>query len=71
MNTVLPVAHILDLSKSASSHIINLVCNLLGELATRAGAAISAISLEILKILIKVVSDLDAKFQSVLHRPVI
>ncbi|HOK58430.1 MAG: hypothetical protein QHG98_01960 [Methanothrix sp.] len=71
MSTVLPIARLLEVSKSASSHIIGVGCNLLGELATRAGAAISAISLEILKILIKVASGLDARFQSVLHRPII
>lgn len=71
LNTVLPIERLLEISKSALSHIMSLACDLLVELATRAGEAVSAISLEIFKILVKIASDLDTRFQSVLHRPII
>lgn len=71
LNAVLPVAHLIEISKGALSHITSLVCNLLREIAIRAGEAISAISLEIFRVLAKIASDLDARMQSVLHRPII
>lgn len=71
LNTVPPMAHLFEVSKSALSHTISVVCDLLGDLAIRAGEAISAVSLEVFKILFKIASDLDARIQSVLHRPII
>ncbi|WP_369424841.1 hypothetical protein [Methanothrix sp.] len=71
LNTVLPVERFIEISKGALSHIMSLACDLLLELARRAGEAISAISLDIFKILAKIASDLDTRFQSVLHRPII
>jgi len=71
LNTVLPIAHILEISKGALLQILSRASDLLGELATRAGEEISAILLDLFKILTKVASDLDAGFRSVLHRPII
>lgn len=71
LNTVLPIAHVLEISKNALSQIISIACNLIGEIATRAGEVISELSLEVFKILVKIASDMDTRIQSVLHRPVI
>ncbi|MCX8207009.1 MAG: hypothetical protein N3G75_04160 [Methanothrix sp.] len=71
LDTVMPVAHILEISKSALAYIIGLACELLGELATRLGEGVSAIALDVFKILVEIASDLDTKLQSVLHRPII
>lgn len=71
LSTVLPIERLLEISKSALSHIMSLAGDLLLELARRAGEAISAISMEIFKILVRIASDLDTRFQSVLHRPII